>query len=402
MPTSSGPNILGESNLVFAYDTGDVKNSYIGEPTTNLLPSGVAVVHDAASGNAVTVTDATSEKGPGWKKVTITARGSNFRTLQWTYLSMSANTTYTFSAVFDWGNLRGKNYFISFDGSGTGGRTYYRPGDYSNAGSELIDSTMPDGKFAGKILHSGAHTHSFFINNYTTGVSGLNDYFYYKEFQAEVNSHPTQFTTGTRSATQGLLPVIGNSTLNLTNMSFDSNAQMVFDGTNDYTNLGNLGTIGANYTIECVFNSSQVTSYRNIFDMNYATYSGVTGNVGPRLEQETSAGINIVWSGVTNNNSLYNYTTPIAISANTWYHVVFIQNSTAGAIYLNGVYRNQGSNTNGYVQTFSDANLGRGFQLTGDRYFTGTLPVFKIYNRALTAQEVRQNYQQYKTRFNLS
>ena len=30
------------------------------------------------------------------------------------------------------------------------------------------------------------------------------------------------------------------------------------------------------------------------------------------------------------------------------------------------------------------------------------MPILKFYNRALTAQEVRQNYQQYKTRFNLS
>ena len=34
--------------------------------------------------------------------------------------------------------------------------------------------------------------------------------------------------------------------------------------------------------------------------------------------------------------------------------------------------------------------------------FNGKIDVVQIYNRALTAQEVKQNYQQYKTRFNLS
>ncbi len=38
--------------LVFHYDTGNTVRSYLGEPTTNLLPNGVAAVHDAASGNA--------------------------------------------------------------------------------------------------------------------------------------------------------------------------------------------------------------------------------------------------------------------------------------------------------------------------------------------------------------
>jgi hypothetical protein len=136
--------------------------------------------------------------------------------------------------------------------------------------------------------------------------------------------------------------------------------------------------------------------------MNYATYAGVTGNVGPRLEQYSDGTFLIGWSGVTNNNSLSVGTTPIAISANTNYHVTFVQNGLNGYIYLNGVYRNQTSNTYGYIQTFGDVNLGRGFQLTGDRYFAGSLPIFKIYNRALTSTEIQQNYQQYKSRFNLS
>jgi hypothetical protein len=39
MPTSSGPNTSGENSLVFAYDVADLRNSYIGEPTANLLPT---------------------------------------------------------------------------------------------------------------------------------------------------------------------------------------------------------------------------------------------------------------------------------------------------------------------------------------------------------------------------
>ena len=39
MPTSSGPNPSGENSLAFAYDVADARNSYIGEPTTNLLPT---------------------------------------------------------------------------------------------------------------------------------------------------------------------------------------------------------------------------------------------------------------------------------------------------------------------------------------------------------------------------
>jgi hypothetical protein len=71
-------------------------------------------------------------------------------------------------------------------------------------------------------------------------------------------------------------------------------------------------------------------------------------------------------------------------------------------MYVNGILRSQVNNTYGYLQTFGDVNLGRGFSLAGDRYFIGTLPIFKIYNTALTADQVQQNYRQYKSRFNLS
>ena len=37
----------------------------------------------------------------------------------------------------------------------------------------------------------------------------------------------------------------------------------------------------------------------------------------------------------------------------------------------------------------------------GERWI-GKIAVSKVYDRALTAQEMQQNYQQYKTRFNLS
>ena len=52
MPASSGPNTLGESNLVFAYDTGDTDNSYKGQPTTNLEASNIDTTFESlADGN---------------------------------------------------------------------------------------------------------------------------------------------------------------------------------------------------------------------------------------------------------------------------------------------------------------------------------------------------------------
>ena len=379
--------IAGTDALVFAYDTGDTRNSYKGEPTTNLLPEGVAATHDAGSGNAVTVTDATNEKGPGWKKVTITARGSNFRTLQWTYIVMSANTLYCSSAVFDWGNMRGKNYFIYFDGSGTGTRAYYRPGDYINQGSGDINSTMPDGKFAGTITHTALHTHAFFIGNNTINTSGLNDYFYYKEFQVEVNSHPTSYTTGTRSSTQGLLDLNGRSTPDLTNVSFDSNALPTWDGTNDTISIPSNSTnnIAGDITMELVLNRTAGYSAAVMHkELQYTLYVYSSGNI-------TYA-----------DSSIWSYGTFGAygnLTAGTYHHLVATKTEGVVNIYLNGTVIINRSFGSAITQTNSTLYIGS--YDGSSAFFAGQIPVSKVYNRALTADEVRNNYNQYRTRFNI-
>lgn len=396
--------IAGADALVFAYDTGDTRNSYRGEPTTNLLPAGVASGHNSGGyGNVVTVTDATVEKGPGWKKVTISNRGSNYRIIQWSYLSMLANNTYCFSAEFDWGNMRGKGYYLNHDGTGTGVRAFYLPGNYTSSIGTTVNilASAPDGKVAGTITHTADHTHSFFINNTTTGSSGLNDYFYYKDFQVEINTHPTQYTTGTRSSTQGLLDLTGNSTIDLANVSFDANAQMTFDGTNDLMSIAANGTTNYSqpFTIECVFKVDSGATWDNGYRSNIfgiaGSYSGMYGlfknnnnNVGLQLRDATSTA----------------YATAAGLSKGVYYHLTGTWNgSDTMVLYVNGVATQTTSTTKTGATGSPNLYVGglRAYGGAAGNYYQGEIPVAKYYNRALTAAEVRNNYNQYKGRFNL-
>ena len=71
--------------------------------------------------------------------------------------------------------------------------------------------------------------------------------------------------------------------------------------------------------------------------------------------------------------------------------------------YINGVLDSTDTVTAGTWTSDPDPSLIIGAQNQGAAAnINGEIPVAKIYNRALTAQEVKQNYQQYKTRFNLS
>lgn len=392
MSTAAGPNSKGENSLVFAFDLADTKNSYIGEPAVNLQANGSAVGHNSGGyGNVVTVVNA-PEKGLGWKKVTISNRGSNFRIIQFTYTSMTANIMYCHSAVFDWGNMRGKGYYINHDGNGTGQRAFYKPGNYTAAqgGSVSINSSLEDGKLAGTIIHTASHTHAFFINNSTSGVSGLNDYFYYKEYQVEANTHPTPYTSGTRLATESLLDLIGSNSINLSNMSFDSNAQMIFDGTNDQFVISD-PQVSTTFSIEIVI---KVNDYSNAPIFISPASVGIdhffrianTGTISARFVEVADSATD-------------NYISSTVLNPENYYHVVISKSPSNGTLYVNGVAEDSHAPTLPAAAWSADWRIGARWNST--YWFNGELPMVKVYNKALSAEEVVANFQVTRKRFNI-
>jgi hypothetical protein len=173
--------------------------------------------------------------------------------------------------------------------------------------------------------------------------------------------------------------------------SSSNSGSIVFDGTNDFINFGNIGSVGNSQTIEVWFNSNSVTDYRNVFDMNNA------GNRGPRLEQYSAGKMSWVWSAGTN-IGIYNITSQISILSNTWLHTVFTLNSGNYNCYINGTLVESGTSSNGYTTLYMNATLGLGYET---RYYSGNISQTKIYNRALTSQEIVQNYNATKKRYGL-
>ena len=236
--------------------------------------------------------------------------------------------------------------------------------------------------------YNWAVTNNFFINNSNNPIPRIDaDGLVLYVDANQPSSYPQTGTTWYDLSGKGT-----NGTLQNGVSWIAPSSSFFFDGTDDYVSLGNLGTIGDNQTIEVWFNSNSVTSYKNVFDMNYSTYNPNTGNVGPRLEQTSGAGINWIWSGNTTNNNIYNFTPQISISSNKWYHTVFTLNSGNYNWYLNGNLEYSGTSPQGYVTTYGDVNLGRGFILDPSRYFSGLESSARIYSRTLSTSDVKQNY----------
>ena len=392
-----GPEIVTD-NLVFGYDIGypSATNAQSlrfnkGEPTVNISSTHHASGHNTGNyGNVVTVADA-PEKGTGWKKVTISNRGSNFRILQWQYTSHTSNVVYNHSAVFDWGNMRDKGYFLGFDGNGGGTRNYFRNGDESTNAGGTINSSLKDGKFSSNITKSGTHTHAWFINHSTTGVSGLNDYFYYNEYQVEINTHSTPYTSGTRSSTQGLLDLKETIDIDVDDVSFDSNAQLSFDGTDDHITINNPGISTDNFTIEMVVKPDSYSNQPMLINPNS---TGIDQYI--RIWSNGKIGGVFVAAADTSGDTCKSST---SLSTSEYTHFTITKSPSAIKVYINGNLETTVTPTVSAAAWTGTWDIG---QRANNTYnYNGVIPILKVYNTPISADEVKINFNSIKNRFGI-
>jgi hypothetical protein len=237
-----------------------------------------------------------------------------------------------------------------------------------------------------------------YLSNYIGSAVG--DKVWYFAPQLEAKSHMTPVTTVARSATQNLLPISGNSTINLTNASFDSNGQLAFDGTNDYAQISNFTNKPVNaITCEAIIKPTRPsvgtgTIRGGAISSTNSMYIGIIDSVDGG---NTCA---MHWANQTSNSRLYNWNGQIP--NNAYSHLVGTYDGTTTRAYLNGVEiwsaAQDGTipDATYYIGTYG------GTIVDGVHNFNGYIPIAKIYNRGLTTAEVKQNYNKYKTRFKLS
>jgi hypothetical protein len=96
--------------------------------------------------------------------------------------------------------------------------------------------------------------------------------------------------------------------------------------------------------------------------------------------------------GVHIGNNLYKVGTALN---NTWYHTSLSYSSNVWTLYVNGSFVFSSSST---TSSGSLATIGRADYFS-TRIFQGLIPQVLIYNRALTQQEIRQNYNATKKRY---
>jgi hypothetical protein len=190
---------------------------------------------------------------------------------------------------------------------------------------------------------------------------------------------------------------VNNGTLtNGPTFNTGSLGSIVFDGVDDYVgSFSNYNTYfnfttSNQFTINCFF---KVTTNSNFKAMVVSGNNSGSGfwNYGLWISET-----NTLFTGFSN-VSKYGSTTLVT---NQIYQGTLTYSGSVHTLYLNGV--NDGVFTNTGLANDSSQGLAIGRKGNASRdYFPGSIYTAQIYNRALSADEVLQNYNATKTRFGL-
>jgi hypothetical protein len=190
-----------------------------------------------------------------------------------------------------------------------------------------------------------------------------------------------------------------NNSGSLTNgptFSSANGGSIVFDGSNDYAVYsGSFNNLPSSSLSTFVWVKSNLTNY-------YILSQGrSTTNVEGEYILEVVNSKLIFWDyrtgyGFSNSNIGSN----ISIITNQWCQVGFIKNFTSGTYYINGINAGTISAGKDVAYTNTPFYIASNFR-DNTSYLNGSISNLQIYNRALSASEVLQNYNATKGRFNL-
>jgi hypothetical protein len=165
------------------------------------------------------------------------------------------------------------------------------------------------------------------------------------------------------------LPIFGNK-----------DNYLKFDGIDDYVNGGNPSIATGKITVNAWVKINAGSLYQHIVDSSSNSWHlAILNDNRPYF-----------WNGSTY------HTNATPLNVGQWYMLTGVQGTTLD-IYINGIL-SQSISTNVNVTT-NNINLGR-YQ-SGGRQLNGNIAHVSIYNKVLTTQEIKQNFEAFRGRYGI-
>lgn len=375
MSAIGGPNIV-DDNLILSYDVANIK-SFRGEPTTNLKLSAQDARFDYSTGEYVFHGLETTGEFAGWYKITATSTSVNRLIMGLNGINALANIQYT--ASIEWVS---PNNSLSFEVNGNQG-----------FGVPTLIPGQPNRyarTFTKNATTSGQH---FYLRSANGSIGPItNGIIYYRNIQWEQKPYATAFTLTSRGSTVetggGLIDQSGNNNsgelINNPIYTSDNLGGLVFDGVDDLiqTNFGNgYNVFTNNLTVSAWVKSDTTSGQRMWLDVGG---NGTDQRFYLSIVTAGRSDFGIQSSG---------WVSGIPVDTD-WHHQTLVMNNGTALYYDNGV-QVQSKNYTPYTLPGDIRLGGRGSSFQWE----GKINNFKVYDRALTADEVFQNYNATKNRF---
>ena len=385
MACSAGPNTV-EDGLILNIDPINLEKNLTTNTSTNFLQNGsfsggLGVTYEAGSNPTNTIIEL---ENPGESQYVLRQNGNNTEYQMnidgGAQGTLSASTQYVMSG---W-------YATSDDYNASD--TMFHARAYSTGGSHNAT-----GNGIGTLLYSkvvGGLTWEFRYQTITTpsdysgnfdwfmgyGTNNSAGYRYYTGLKVEEGSFPSALDLS-RNGNEGKVK----------GATFSSDGYFDFDGSDDYIDCGNSSIldVGNNITVNVWFYVDSTSSYRAIV---------------AKVLNDYSLGWEVANSSGTFRVTLRPSATQVNLVAGTlsvgnWYMGTMTFDNTTARLYLNGVQT--GSTTSGGPVTLnSTQSLTIGRRIQGS-YHDGNIAQVSIYNRALTASEISQNFNALRGRFGI-
>ena len=193
----------------------------------------------------------------------------------------------------------------------------------------------------------------------------------------------------------------GNNTsgsiINGPSLNNDSYGSFNFNGINSYITLAR--TVQDDFTLSCWFRTSQTVGTAGT-----AWYYGAGLIDGEVANVQNDFGLSMVGGkvafGVGNPDTTIS--SSLSYNDNIWHQAVATRIRSTGVItlYVDGSFIMTGTGGTTSLTTNPILRIGSLTTNLTTGFLSGSISTVQIYNKALSAAEIQQNYDQYKTRFN--
>lgn len=384
MSTNYNSGIVTDG-LVLYCDTGNTRKSWKGKPTTNIVPDMSLI----GMGQGLTVTYVGLENG--WKKYSISGTwtgGGYPYSMNVDGVTFAAGTYYSTSCYIK------TNVPSKFANVFTGMNYVNQP---MNDSGTSFSVTQSDGSIfvgrSGFAYTSATSQVGYLVSNPNVGqvFTAATDFVYIKSGQIELGTFPTPFVAGTRSTTQAILDLTNNNTLTATSLTYSSDGTFSFNGSSDVITIPGSGVLNISSAITASAWVYYVSGNGRFLQKDGPPYTrcwemgGYAGTF--RTELWHSDGTTL---GAPTGN---------ALAVNGWTHCVMTFDGINQVMYQNGVAITTTSFP-GNIRTDVNTPVFIGGYWGGE-YFNGKVGNVQIYNRALSANEIKQNFNALRGRYGL-